>query len=185
MPVKPNFKPFAIAVLVVALAACSAATIISYIDAALQVALQASSLTGVIPPVFTSYISAGLGCIDYAATETATMDSNAAKSANITAHCAALVTPALPPGLPQNLVTLANNLATKIADMLSHLPAQPPVGGLAAGKPEYLKLSPSDRSKLAGIAAQAKAAEVKMEGKLSLDRRRQVESQPKAPGEAK
>lgn len=146
------------------LAACSAATIISYINQGLQIALEFVPLA--VPglnPAITAYFSSGLGCVDFAATEVATMDTNAEKSAKITAQCAALVQANLPAGTPQNIANLASKLATKIADILAHLPASPPPTILANGKvgvrkPVYMKLSAGDVEKLHGIASKARAA---------------------------
>lgn len=151
--------------LVVALlsvAACSASTIISYINQGLQIALEFLPLAVPgLPPAVTTYFTSGLACVQVAADEVATMDSNAVKSAKITAQCAALVQANLPPGTPQNIVNLASKLATKIADILSHLPATSPTA-LAAGKPVYMHLSKGDVAKLHSIAKQASEAKAKL-----------------------
>ncbi len=89
------------------------------------------------------------------------MDSNAVKSTKIAAQCSALVQPNLPAGTPQNVVLLASKLATKIADILSHLPATQPAA-VAAGKPVYMKLSAKDVGKLHDIARRAGEAKQKL-----------------------
>jgi len=155
------------------LSACSAATIISYINSALQIALEFLPLAVPgLPPAVPAYFSAGLSCVDFAATEVATMDSNAEKYAKVTAQCAMLVQANMPPGTPQNIVNLASKLATKIADIIAHLP-QPTVasGKVGAGKPQYMKLSQDDVAKLHDIAAKAKAAHAELQQKFDPARK--------------
>lgn len=155
------------------LAACNAATIITYINSALQVALEFVPLAVPgLPPAVTNYFSASLNCVDFAATEVASMDSNADKSLKITAQCAALVQAQMPPGTPQNIVALASRLATRIADIIAHLP-QPVVAAGKAGapKPVYMKLSDSDLAKLHDIAAQAAAAQAQIAAKAKAVRK--------------
>lgn len=153
---------FCIGMLLGATVACSATSVISYINQGLQIALEFLPLAVPgLPPAVTSYFSSGLACVQIAADEVATMDSNAVKSAKITAQCASLVQANLPPGTPQNIVTLASKLATKIADILSHLPTTPPTA-LAAGKPVYMHLSKGAVDKLHSIAKQASEAKAKL-----------------------
>ncbi len=154
-------------VLALVMAACGAATILMYIDDALQIALAASSVTGFIPPQFAAYISAGLGCIDFAATEVASGDTPVVEYTKVFAQCGALVKVDLP-GLPQNLVDLATNLATKIAQILtSLLPKPPPAAGkLAATKP--LKLTPAQLAHLKEVSDKAKAARADLMKRVSV-----------------
>lgn len=154
-----------------ALTACAAATVISYIDSALQIALEFLPLAVPgLPPAVPAYFSSGLACVDFAATEVATMDSNAEKYAKVTAQCAALVSANMPPGTPANIVALASKLATKIADIISHLPQPPAVaaGKVGAPKPTYMKLSQGDVLKLHDIAARAKTAKAQLAAKTDV-----------------
>lgn len=156
MFLKNSKKMFATSVLMISclvLMACpSANSILKYLDIALEIATQAAGATGILPPVYTAYVSAGLGCIEFAATETGSTDSPAVQSAKITGACAALVSPVLPPGTPQALVNLAGKLAQAITNLLSSLPS---TKDLASAHP--IKLSAVQVTHLQMIASKAKA----------------------------
>ncbi len=157
--------------------ACNAATIVSYINSALQIALEFLPLAVPgLPPQVPAYFTAGLQCIDFASTEVASTDTNAVKSAKITAQCASLVQANLPPGTPQNIVSLASKLATRIADLLAHLPATPPAPGVVAvkrtGKPVSLSVTAApDVAQLKAISQQAKSAQAMIKDQVGAVRK--------------
>lgn len=112
-------------VAVIGLAACSVASILSVLQVALSLASDAASVSGSIPPEYIAYVDTALGCVDFAAMELASTDSDAVKTGKIVAQCANLTTPNLPPGTPQTLMTLASKLGAQIARLLAILPKTP------------------------------------------------------------
>ncbi len=144
-------------VLALVMAACGAATILMYIDDALQIAVEAASVTGFVPPQFAAYITAGLGCVDFAATEVQSGDTPADQYNKVFTQCGALVKVDLP-GLPPNLVDFATRLAVRISQILTSLLPKPvPAGKLAAAKP--MKFTPAQLAHLKDVSAKAKAAQ--------------------------
>lgn len=131
--------------------ACSAATIISVIDQALQIAVEAASVTGVIPPAFADYVSAGLGCLDFASAELASTDDHATQVSKITAQCSALVSPTLPPGTAQNLVNLATKLAAAIQKILTQLHV-----AKVSKDSKPINFTPDQKAKLLAMSTKAK-----------------------------
>lgn len=157
----------AVTILCALLVACSAATIISYIDEALQIAVEAGQITGVIPPQFAGYVSASLGCIDFAATEVASADTPADQYAKVFAQCGSLVKVNLP-GLPQNLVDFATRLATKIAQILTNLKT-PSLKAVSANKPpKPMVFSAEQRNHLHDISVSAKLAKAALNKRVAL-----------------
>lgn len=150
--------------LVVTLVGCKASTIVGYIDQALQIGLVAAQATGTLPAAYVTYVSAGLDCVSFAASETASADAPAVKAGKITAKCAADVSPNLPAGTPQNLVNLAGALGAQIAKVLAALPPTPAatVNALKASKVPALKSA--DVAKLKSISEKAAAAKLKFDG---------------------
>lgn len=163
------------------LVACSAASIISYINSGLQIALEFLPLAVPgLPPAVTSYFQSGLVCVQMAADEMATTDPNIVKSTKIGAACAGLVQANMPPGTPQRIVDLASKLATRISDILAHLPKTTPIPATATPAPGTLSvpthaaapksksesvapMKASDIQKLHNISDRAKAAHAQLE----------------------
>lgn len=155
----------AIAILSFALTACAALTALNYISSALNVVLEFVPIPG-LPPAVITYFSSAAGCVAFAAEEMATMDSDAVKGAKITAQCAALVQAKMPAGTPQYLVDLAAKLATKIADILAHVPSPTMSANgkaVSAGKPTYTRVTEDERVKLSSMQARALAAKARID----------------------
>lgn len=153
-------QSFTVIALCLALWACpSVSTLVNYIDLALQAAVAAAGATGNIPPAYANYVATGLGCIDFAAKEMQSADTDPIKSAKIAANCAGLTAPNLPPGTSANLIAFAGQLASRIADMLAGLPpATPPPASVGAAAPRTTKLSSGDLAKLKAIQQKAEEA---------------------------
>lgn len=149
--------------LILGLTACGIASILSVIDAALPIAIQLASATGVLPAGAAIPIGAALDCISFASTELAGTDSNAQKSATITAACLASASLALPAGTPQNYVNLANKLATYISELLSKLPPQAVAGSAPRAAPPIVVLTDAQRAHLLDVSDKALHAKLAMQ----------------------
>jgi siderophore synthetase component len=144
--------------LCVILAACpTASTILSIVDALVQIAAQAAEVQGA-PPIFVNAALAAYTAGSCAALELASMDTALVKSQKTTA----CITPALAQltavtGLSPNLQMLIQNLAQKLQDILNNLPSQAKLTAAKPGQLKPLEVSPSDRSRLLVAAEKLKA----------------------------
>jgi len=153
------------AMLCVLLVACQAASIISIIEKALVIALEAATITGNVPPQYQGYVAAALAGIECASTEAATNDSAQVKSVKITACLVNVTAPVLPPGTAQNVVSLVGKLAKAIQDILtgtgSGLP-QMNAKSATTTIPTPAPVTPQQRDKLLSMAKQAHDARAKL-----------------------
>jgi hypothetical protein len=149
--IRNTSRPLALLIVLV-LAACSAATILALLDTALQILAQVNSYVGIIPPKAAQFFVAGADCISYAATETASTDPPATQYSNIIAQCGAIVKTDLT-GFPPGLVDLATKLILKITQIISGL--QKPVAVAVATPGKRVNYSAAQRARLAEISVQA------------------------------
>ena len=149
-------KKISVCLLAIILAGCSAAltaTILMYLDDALQILNQVNQYVGIIPPIAANYFVAVAGCVSLAATETASTDPPQVQYQKVVAQCAMLVKVDLP-GVPQALVDLAATLAIKIEGIIAKFQTPVAQAKLASAKAP-MKLSAKDRIHLMEIVTQA------------------------------
>lgn len=138
---------------------CGISQILQIIDTIATVVIKASEVSGLIPPIYATYINAALTCSEFAANETASTDSQAVKATKIVEVCAKSGSQFVPSGLPSNLFNLALSVGTEIDKLLSAQGSIQAHALLSRSRPEVMK--PSDIQHLNETVARVHLAHVK------------------------
>ena len=140
------------------LSACNT-SLISLLENALVIGLEAASISGALPPQAQTYVDAALGGIACASDEAASNDSQQVKAAKIAECFSGAVAPVLPPGTAANVVNLINRLSKAVADILKRVPAPTVRAQSEPQQPDVV--STEDHGKLGDIAKRARAGMIR------------------------
>jgi len=136
-------------------------TLISLLENALVIGLEAASISGALPPNVQQGVDAVLGGIACASDELASTDSQAVKSARVTECFATAVIPALPPGTAQNVINLINRLTKAVGDILARAKAVNATVRAQSEPQQPDVVSTEDAGKLGDIAKRARAGMIR------------------------